>query len=338
MNSSTDTAPGTGVTAPASTPARANRVRLGGLLRTAGPPVVLAVLILLVTLAEPAFVSANSLLVVANQAVPILLLGLAEMFVVLTGGIDLSAAALASLSTVLVAVLLPGLGPLAVVVTLAAVTAAGALSGVLIAYGQVPSFVITLGALGVWGAVALVLSGASTIYVGRNFEAVSWLSNVGIGTVSSSVLLSVVLVTVIWLLMRYRPRGNLFHVVGLGERAALMSGLRARRVKVAAFALSGLFSGLAGLVLVAQQQSAAAQLGDSLLLPAIAAAVVGGCAITGGIGGPWQVLVGALVVTVLRVGGAVAGIDPNYQQIVYGVVVIAAVALTLDRSKLSLIK
>ncbi len=321
-----------------SKPAPPHRIAGTQRLRVFGPLIVLIALALLITLAQPAFLSGQSLLVVANQAVPILLLGLAEMFVVLTGGIDLSAAAVASLGTVLVARLLPELGPLAVVVTLVALTAAGAASGALVAYGQVPSFVITLGALGFWSAVALVLSGASTIYVTENFAAISWLTNLGVGAVSSSVLLAVLLVAGIWLAMRYRPRGNVFHVVGLGERAALLAGIRARRVKVVAFALSGLLSGLAGVVLTAQQQSAAAQLGDSLLLPAIAAAVVGGCAITGGVGGPWRVLIGALIVTVLRVGGAVAGIDPNYQQIVYGVVVIAAVALTLDRGKLSLIK
>ncbi|MCF7548611.1 ABC transporter permease [Pseudonocardia sp. WMMC193] len=311
---------------------------VGPLVRTLGPFAVLVLLVALVTIAEPAFVSGHSMLVVANQAVPILLLGLGQMFVVLTGGIDLSSAALASLGTVLVALLLPGLGPLAVIVTLGALTAAGMLSGILAAYGQVPSFVVTLGALGFWGAVALVLSGASTIYVDENFSALSWLTDLGVGAVSSSVVLSVALVAEIGLALRYLPRGRVFHQVGLGERAALMAGVRARRVRVGAFALSGLFAGLAGLVLTAQQQSAAAQLGDSLLLPAIAAAVVGGCAITGGIGGPWRVLVGALIVTVLRVGGAVAGIDPDYQQIVYGVVVIVAVAATLDRSRLTVVK
>ncbi|WP_020660492.1 ABC transporter permease [Amycolatopsis benzoatilytica] len=321
---------------PEARPSR--RFAAGRRLRMFGPLAVLAALVLLVALAAPAFLSGQSLLVVANQAVPILLLGLAEMFVILIGGIDLSAAALASLGTVLVARLLPELGPAAVLVTLVVLTGAGALSGALVAYGQVPSFVITLGALGFWGAVALVLSGASTIYVSAGFGAISWLTNLGIGSVSASVLLTVLVVAVGWLVMRHHPRGNVLHVVGLGERAALLSGIRTRRVKVAAFALSGLLSGLAGIVLTAQQQSAAAQLGNSLLLPAIAAAVVGGCAITGGIGGPWRVLVGALIVTVLRVGGSVAGIDPNYQQIVYGVVVIVAVALTLDRKKLSMIK
>ena len=138
--------------------------------------------------------------------------------------------------------------------------------------------------------------------------------------------------------MRFSSRGNIFQVVGFGERAAMMSGVRTRLIRIAAFALSGAFAAAAAVVLCSQQQSAAPQLADSLLLPAIAAVLVGGCAITGGIGGAWRVLVGALIVTVLRVGGSVAGVDPAYQQVVYGAVVIAAVVLTLDRSKLSIIK
>ncbi|SDO01762.1 ribose transport system permease protein [Klenkia soli] len=299
---------------------------------------ILVALVLAVSLAEPAFLRTNSLTVVANQAIPILLLGLGQMFVVLVGGIDLSSAALASLTTVLVATWLPGMGGAALVLTLVALTVVGLITGALVAWGQVPSFVISLGALGFWGAVSLVVSGSTTIYVSQGYGSISWLTNMGIAGVSSAIILSVALVAVIWAVMRYTPRGNVFHVVGLNERAALMAGVRARWVKTAAFGLSGLFAGLAGIVLTAQQQSGAPQLGDALLLPAIAAAVVGGCAITGGIGGPWRVLVGALVVTVLRVGGAVAGIDPNYQQIIYGAVVILAVALTIDRTRLSIIK
>ncbi|WP_124391061.1 ABC transporter permease [Rhodococcus wratislaviensis] len=307
-------------------------------LRLAGPSVVLVALVLLVALAEPNFLSMNALAVVSAQAVPILLLGLGQMFVILTGGIDLSVAALASLATVILATAIGSLGPLAVVVTLVALTLIGALTGLLIVFGQVPSFVVSLGALGFWGAVALVASGSTTIYISEGYDAIFWLSSWTVLGLPMAVWAGVAAVAAVFCAMRFSPRGNVFHLVGLGEIAAMMSGVRTRAVRVGAFALSGFFAGAAGIVLSAQQQSAAPQLADSLLLPAIAAVLVGGCAITGGIGGAWRVLVGALVVTVLRVGGSVAGIDPSFQQIVYGVVVIVAVAVTLDRSRLSIIK
>jgi ribose transport system permease protein len=102
--------------------------------------------------------------------------------------------------------------------------------------------------------------------------------------------------------------------------------------------LSGLFAGLAALLLSASQFSGSPTLADALLLPTIAAVVVGGSAITGGVGGPLRTLVGALIIAVLRVGLSVVGVDPSYEQIVYGAVVIAAVALTLDRSRMGVVK
>ncbi|MGC0363466.1 ribose transport system permease protein [Rhodococcus sp. 27YEA15] len=307
-------------------------------LRMAGPPVILVVLALLVTIAEPAFFSVNALSVVSMQAVPILLLGLGQMFVILTGGIDLSNAALASLSTIILAKTIGTLGPGAVVVSLLALTVIGAISGALVVYGQVPSFVVTLGALGFWGAISMVASSSSTIYIDSGYDAIFWLTSWTFLSIPVGVWITVGIVAGIFALMRFLPRGHVFHVVGLGEKAAMMSGVRAPLVRVGAFALSGLFAGLAGVMLSSQQQSAAPTLADSLMLPAIAAVLVGGCAVTGGVGGAWRVLIGALIVTVLRVGGAVAGINPSYQQIVYGAVVVIAVLLTLDRSQLSIIK
>ena len=280
----------------------------------------------------------NAVSVVSAQATPILLLGLGQMFVILTGGIDLSVAALASLATVVLARLLPSLGFGAVVATIAVFALIGAVTGAVTVLGQVPSFVVSLGALGLWGAVALALSGATTIYLSDGYDAIFWMSSWTFLGLPLTVWFAVAAVVAIYLAMRFSSRGNIFQVVGFGERAALMSGVRTRLTRIAAFALSGAFAAAAAVVLCSQQQSAAPQLADSLLLPAIAAVLVGGCAITGGIGGAWRVLVGALIVTVLRVGGSVAGVDPAYQQVVYGAVVIAAVVLTLDRSKLSIIK
>ncbi|MFC7754028.1 ABC transporter permease [Tsukamurella soli] len=307
-------------------------------LRTAGPPLLLVLLVALVTVAEPHFFSGTALSVVTAQALPLFLLGLGQMFVILTGGIDLSVATVCSLGTVILAQTIGATGPLAILITVIATAAIGAVTGFLTTLGQVPSFVVSLGALGFWGAVAQALSGSTTIYIDKHYDAIYWLSSWTFLDIPAAVWIGIVIGIVIWAFMSRHPRGNVFHLVGLGERPAMLSGIPTRRIRVAAFALSGLFSGLAAVVLSAQQQSAAPQLADALLLPAIAAVLVGGCAITGGIGSAFKVAVGALIVTILRVGGAVTGIDPNYQQIVYGGVVIVIVVLTLDRSKLTIIK
>ena len=109
-------------------------------------------------------------------------------------------------------------------------------------------------------------------------------------------------------------------------------------VKVAAFTVSGACAGLAAVMLVSRNFSGSPTMADNLLLPAVAAIVVGGTAITGGHGSLWRSLAGALVVTLLRVGLPIVGVPSAWEQILYGAIIVAAVALTLDRSKVLIIK
>jgi len=133
-------------------------------------------------------------------------------------------------------------------------------------------------------------------------------------------------------------RGRSLHAMGLAEPAVLMSGVSTRRLRILAFTLCSVFAGLAAIVLAAAQRSGGPSLADTLQLPAIAAVVIGGTAITGGVGGAIKTLIGALIIVVLRVGLTAMGVDPAYEQIVYGAVIILAVALTIDRSRLRSIK
>ncbi len=311
---------------------------LRGRLVSAVPVAVLVVLVLAVASRQPSFLGAASMRALLEGVAPLLLLALGQTFVILIGGIDLSVAVLASLGTVLLATWLPGAGPLAVLAALAATTLAGALNGAVSAYAQVPSFVVTLGAMGLWSGVALTVSGASTLSISEGYDTIFWLRDLRIAGVPASAVVAIAMVVLAAVLIRVLGNGRALHAMGLAERAALMSGSRTRRLRVLAFALSGLCAGGAAVVLAASQFSGAPTLADSLLLPAIAAVVVGGTAITGGVGGPLRTLVGALLIVVLRTGMSVVGVDPSYEQIVYGVVIIAAVALTLDRGQLGIVK
>jgi ribose transport system permease protein len=173
--------------------------------------------------------------------------------------------------------------------------------------------------------------------VSAGFEAISWLRAKAFG-IPVAFLFSAAIVGAIAILVRVLPIGRQIYAVGLGEPAALLSGVRAPRVKILAFALSGLFAGLAGMLLVARTHGGHPGVADSLLLPSIAAVVVGGTAITGGYGGVGRTLAGVLIIACLRVGIAITGIDPGYEPLAYGVVIIGAVALTIDRSKIAFVK
>ena len=137
---------------------------------------------------------------------------------------------------------------------------------------------------------------------------------------------------VLWALLRRTAVGQGMTAVGLNESGAIFAGMRTRWLKVLAFALSGLLAGVAGIMIIAQAGAASSfGLGSDLLLPGIAAAIVGGTAITGGVTNPINVIFGALTMTLIPIGAATVGVPPQAQSLVYGLVIIIAVALTISR-------
>ena len=126
--------------------------------------------------------------------------------------------------------------------------------------------------------------------------------------------------------------GRHIYAIGGNETVARLAGVNVVRYKILAFALSGLFAGIAGMVLTMGASGASPSMGESFLLTAIAAVVVGGTSLLGGIGGPQWTVLGALVLLTLDDGMVIAGIDPNYQTVIRGGVIIVAAALTLRRT------
>jgi ribose transport system permease protein len=301
------------------------------------PVGVLVGLIAAVGVADPSFLSVRSLTTVVDESSALLVLALGQTIVVLTGRIDLSIATLASLATILFALWLPALGWLAIPVIFSLTALAGALQGFIHVRAQIPSFVVTLGGLGVWSGIALTASNAQTLGISKGFDSVSWAFG-DLGGIPRSVLIALAVLALLGVLLRYTTFGRWRAAIGHSESAALLAGVPVGRVTIIVFALSGLCSGIAALLLVARSFSAGPALADSLLLPALSAVVVGGTAITGGFGGVGRTVVGALIITVLRVGFGIMGVDPAVAQVIYGSVLIVAVTLTIDRSKLLLIK
>jgi ribose transport system permease protein len=301
------------------------------------PVGVLLALLAMVGLFEPSFLGPRSLLTLIDESSALLLLALAQMVVVLTGRINLSIATLASLSTVLFALWLPTLGWLALPAVLVVAALAGLAQGWIHVRSQIPSFVVTLGALGVFAGIGLTASNAQTVGIPGGFDAVAWAFGDVLG-LPRSFLIALLVLVVLGLALRYTPFGRWTTAIGYSEPAAHLAGVPVGRTVLGVFAVSGLCSGIAALLLVARSYSAGPSLADSLLLPALSAVVVGGTAITGGFGGVGRTLLGALIITVLRVGLGIMGVDPAFAQIVYGAVLAVAVALTIDRSKLPFIK
>lgn len=301
------------------------------------PVIALLALLAALTIADPDFLTQRSLTAASRTAAPLIVLAAGATLVVLCGGIDLSIAALCSLSTVFLALWLPDLGALATPAMILVAGAIGAVQGIAHVFLRIPSFIVTLGGMSIFSAVALVVSGAGTVRVVDD-STISWLELYVGGYVPMSVAVAVIVVAVVSVVLKATPLHSWVRATGYSESAARLAGTPVDLVKIGAFCLSGACAGLAAVMLVSRQYSGSPTMADNLLLPAVAAIVVGGTAITGGHGSLWRSLAGALVVTLLRVGLPIVGVPSAWEQILYGAIIVAAVALTLDRSKVLVVK
>lgn len=304
-----------------------------------GPLAIFAGLLAIIAIAVPEFLGGGGPSIIAQQATPILLVALGQCVVLQIGSIDLSNASVALLCSILAALWLGPLGVAAPVLCLVIVTLIGVINGLVLVYTQIPSFALTLGTLGVMQAAALVVTGSNVVYVMDNMDVVGWLFTMQVLTLPGAFWIAVALALALLAFLRLTALGQGLAAVGFNERAAALSGQPVKALKVLAFGLSGFFAGLAGLCVISISGAASSiGLGSDLLVPSIAAALVGGTAITGGVCNPVNVVFGAMFVALIPVGSAAVGVNPQAQSIVYGVVLIVAVAATISRSRHGIVK
>jgi ribose transport system permease protein len=165
----------------------------------------------------------------------------------------------------------------------------------------------------------------------------NWIAGTTLG-VPNIILLGLMMCLIGIYIQRYTRFGRYCYAIGAGEPAAIAAGIHVDRQKVYAFVLSALFAAVAGVMLAARMTSGSPTGASQLLLPAIAAVLVGGTPITGGLGGVGRTLVGAFIVSVVRIGMTFVGIDIFAQQIVFGAVLILTVAVTMDRDNILIAK
>jgi ribose transport system permease protein len=170
---------------------------------------------------------------------------------------------------------------------------------------------------------------------GREYQ--NWITGKVLG-VPNVIVIGLIVLAIAHMLQAHTRFGRFSAAIGAGEPAAYASGVKVSRQKVFAFVLSAGFAALAGVILAGRLASGSPTLAAELLLPSIAAVVVGGTAITGGVGSIWRTLVGSLIISVVRIGMTFLGVNIFAQNIVFGAVLIGAVAITIDRSKIPIVK
>jgi ribose transport system permease protein len=302
------------------------------------PLATLAALILLVGIAQPSFLELSTLIGLASDTAVLFILATGVTFVIMLGGIDLSIQSMASLASVIVALTVTRLGYGSFLVAIAVGAVAGLISGIVHVRLKIPSFIATLAMGGVLFSAALVISKERSITLneaGRAYQA--WITGQAFG-LPNVVSIGLLVLVAAHVLQAHTRFGRYSAAIGAGEPAAYASGVKVARQKIFAFVLSAAFAALAGVVLAGRLASGSPTLAAELLLPSIAAVVVGGTAITGGVGSIWRTLVGALIISVVRIGMTFLGVNIFAQNIVFGAVLIGAVAITIDRTKIPIVK
>ncbi|MCB8877135.1 ABC transporter permease [Acidisoma silvae] len=302
--------------------------------------VPLAVLILLVGLSAiiaPGTLSPAALNGFISDAAPLMILVIGSTIPILTGSIDLSVAGIASITGVMLVVLAPIFGPWTCIVVILLAILFGAFQGWLHAWLQIPSFITTLGTLSMLSGLSLLLSNATAQPLPDSDPIINLLGDTSFD-IPNTGFAALALVAVLAVVMRYTRIGRDLFALGAGERAALMSGVRTVRLRSFAFAASAGCAALAGLALVSVTQFSSPTLAGNLLLLSIVGVVLGGTAISGGVGGLWAGVIGGLITAWLRVATVLIGVKPTGQYIVFGIMALIAVFLTTDRTKIGIIK
>jgi ribose transport system permease protein len=307
-------------------------------IRLMAPILTLVVLVIFIGILTPGFLTTGTMIILATSTATLFVMAVGQTFVIMIGGIDLSIQAVASLTSVIVALTLTDYGYMGFVLAILAGLGAGLISGIVHVKLRIPSFIATLAAASLWAGVALIISDARSITItGEQREMLRWITGTTLG-IPHEVIISAIVLIFAFGLQRYSAFGRYSTAIGAGEPAAWASGVNVGLHKTIAFTLSGTFAGLSGVMLAGRLSSGSPTLANEFLLPAIAAVVIGGTAITGGVGSVWRTLIGALIISVVRVGMTFVGVDIFAQQIVFGVVLVLAVALTIDRSKIPIVK
>ncbi|WP_128819032.1 ABC transporter permease/substrate-binding protein [Streptomyces sp. S063] len=293
----------------------------------------LVVLVVAMSLLSGDFLTTQNLLNVGVQAAVTAILAFGVTFVIVSAGIDLSVGSVAALSATVLAWSATSAGvPVVLAVALAIVTgiACGFVNGALISYGKLPPFIATLAMLSIARGLSLVISQGSPIAFP---ESVSRLGDTLGGWLPVPVLVMIAMGLITALILGRTFIGRSMYAIGGNEEAARLSGLRVKRQKIVIYALSGLFAAVAGIVLASRLVSAQPQAAQGYELDAIAAVVIGGASLAGGVGKASGTLIGALILAVLRNGLNLLSVSAFWQQVVIGVVIALAVLLDTLRRK-----
>ena len=298
------------------------------------------ILLLSLSLTQENFLGEINLKNLLRDTAPLMIMAAGMTMVLLFGSIDLSMGAVCSVSNVAFVhfmlaygenfgnPMLAGLAGLAVSLLLG--LGSGLALGFIHVKLKVPSFIASLGFMSVWQSVALLITQGPESMKKDLWPATNWYK-ISFGVVGLPLVLALLIIVAVYLLTRFTPFGKAIFAIGGNERAARVAGIHVDRTKITVFALNGVLAALAGVFLAANLRSSAPTIGDPFTLKIVASCALGGTSLAGGKGSELGTILGVFTVALIENGMNFIGVDAYWQNVVFGIFVLAAIALTVDR-------
>ena len=296
----------------------------------------LILLIVVFSFASKYFFSIRNALNILDQVTMLGIMALGMAAVIIIGGIDLSVGSVLAFSMMSMGYAERFLGvplSIAIFIGIGVGGLCGLASGLLVTKAKLPAFIATLALMSIARGAANILTDGRQV-VGYP----DWFTNFAtvrhFGIFSTTMIMFIVLSILAWLYLTFRANGRSLYAIGGSEEVARLSGINVQRITILVYTASGLLAGIAAMTLAARLDSSQPSAGLGLELDCIAAVVIGGASLNGGVGSIAGTVIGVLIIGVLRNGLNLVGVSPFAQQIVIGVVIAVAVAFdTLGRKK-----
>ncbi len=295
--------------------------------------IVLVVLIIVLGISMPVFLSPRNIRNVLQQVSTLGIVSMGMTVLMISGGIDLSVGSSISVTAVVVGSMLKAGSPvwIAVIVGLAIGSVIGLMNGLLAAYTKAHPFILTLGTMTMFQGIAIIITGGFPITdLGKAFE---FIGGGMIGGIPLIVLIFFAVLLICFFLLRYTRPGRVAYALGGNEHTTYLAGIKVKRYKIIFYVVCGFLTGLAALVLSSRISSAIPTMGASFEMNSIAAVVIGGTPLTGGKGSVWGTLTGVLLLGIIANGLNLLHVEGSWQYVVTGAIIIVAVIMHESRQK-----
>lgn len=295
------------------------------------------ILIVLFSSVNPNFFGLKNINNILMDISPLLVMSCGVAFALMLGSIDLSIGSIASCSAVMLTVLMSKVGVTSYLVVILFGVFAGLLNGLLHTVLKVPSFIATLSTQCIWQSGAFIVSGGMPLaMLPDTWPYVNW-AKVSLGPIPIMFLLGLAVMLIYFIIQSRTIVGRTMLALGANEKATRLIGLNIIKAKILAFVFSGLGAALGGIFFAAKLKSGIPTVGEPYALMAIASAVLGGVALTGGRGSIPMTLLGVCLITVIQNGMNVISVNGMWQQVVFGILVLCAIYLNSDRTRKDII-